>query len=108
MALRASFRAQWGGGGQGYWGSNFVMGCGWGGAGGLIWWWVFWCGLGAWGAVDIIQDLFFVGYLLSVSIGRAGSCYLLIGCAVRAVADRSRIIAFIYVGSSVQPYHCLI
>ena len=72
----------------------------------LIWWWVFWCGLGAGGAVGIVQDLFFVGYLLSVSIARAGSYYLLIGCAVRAVAGRSHLIAFIYVGSSAQLYCC--
>ena len=69
---------------------------------------MFWCGLGAGGAVGIIQDLFFVGCLLSVSIGRVGSYYLLIGCAVRAVAGRSRIIAFIYDGSSAQINRCQI
>ena len=49
---------------------------------------------------------FFVGCLLWVSIGHAGSYYLLIGCAVRAVAGRSLIIAFIYVGSSAQINRC--
>ena len=83
-----------------------VGGWWWCGAGVLIWWWVFWCGLGAGGAVGIIQNLFFVGCLLSVSIGHAGSYYLLIGCAVRAVAGRSHIIAFIYVGSSAQINRC--